>query len=437
MSKQNDTESERLPERPNHSATKWRIGLGLLVFGFTLLSHDDQYARWWYLSLFMGTSVLVLQFSRLTLLRVYALWFGLFLVGQSLVSIYLLNQNYVTLLPNQDRSFTVSASRIGIEGVQHLSTDELGFRTTRDINYSEAAPLRIFAIGGSTTEQILLDDKSTFTHLLQEELERSLGFDVEVINTGVSGLRALNHIATLERVVDYHPDMIIILLGVNDWNRHIILNFPDDIPEEVKNGGVVGWQSAIRLRNTLLGQVVLRIQTRTTATAGSADTPLENTDLDGPVGISALPSVGSLDRKDQRRFRPDEVSPEYAHHLSMLLSKCAEQAIPCLMVTQPSAYKADAGVDIERSFWMTPPYAGYTLDLESMIQLAAMYNRHLSAAAAAQGISVCDIDADMAPTFEYFYDDVHFNTGGAQRVFQLLLPCVLTLYEHTASSTHP
>ena len=70
----------------------------------------------------------------------------------------------------------------GIHGLQHITTDAKGFRVTPPIDYGTKRGLRIFAIGGSTTEQIYLDDKATWTYLLQTKLARALGRPVEVIN---------------------------------------------------------------------------------------------------------------------------------------------------------------------------------------------------------------------------------------------------------------
>jgi hypothetical protein len=96
----------------------------------------------------------------------------------------------------------------GIEGVQRVTTDEKGFRVIPPVDYAAKRGLRVFAIGGSTTEEIGLDDRATWTHLLQENLEERLGRDVEVINTGVAGIRARHHLATLREVLRYRPDLV-------------------------------------------------------------------------------------------------------------------------------------------------------------------------------------------------------------------------------------
>jgi hypothetical protein len=62
----------------------------------------------------------------------------------------------------------------GISGIQNITTDEQGYRVMPPVDYTSADAVRIFAIGGSTTESILVDDKSTWTYLLQHSLSNSL-----------------------------------------------------------------------------------------------------------------------------------------------------------------------------------------------------------------------------------------------------------------------
>lgn len=398
-------------------ADQWRIGLGMLVLLFTILSYDDGYMRWWYLSLSMGTGVLLLQFTRFSLVRTYALWFGIFLVVQSLISVYFFDDDYRTLVPNLAYERDAGEGTTpGIEGVHTITSDALGFRTFPAVDYSDAAPLRIFAVGGSTTEQILLDDRQTSTYLLQEALRQQVDGPVEVVNTGVSGLRANNHVATLHKIAALHPDMMLILLGVNDWNRQILLQFPDDLPPSVAQSWQGGWQHGIRFRNTLLGRLVVKLQRSLTSKQ------LERVVARGGVNVA---HKDSLSRPDKREFRPQAVSDEYARHLVELFALCTELDVPCLFATQPHAYDETASAEMRREFWMTPPYADYTLDLGSMQHIAQLYNDYLRSQATQHGFRVCDLAAGMKPTLDSFYDDVHFNTQGAATVAELLYPCIL------------
>ena len=403
----------------NRLAKSARLWVGLFVFLFTVVSFDDVYHRWWTLSLVVGLTVLVLQFTRFSLLRVYALWGGVFWVLQSIVSLMVVDLNYRVLLPNMKHELNVVGGLPGIEGIQRVSTDERGFRTTVPVDYDDATPLRIIAIGGSTTEQLNLDDRHTFTHLLQAALQGRRDEKVEVINTGVSGLRALHHVATLKKALTMHPDILLIMMGVNDWNRHIHLSFPDP-PDTVRSSPFPAWQQGIRLRNTLLGQALFAV-----ALASEQKAELDQTGVRTERGEYYTSQNDSLNRKIEHSFRPQRVSQDYAQQVENLLDICRRSRLKCIFLTQPNAYHEDASAEVKRHFWMTPPNTTYTLDMTSMIHIAQLYNDYLTRKADEMGFLVCDIAKDMAPSTANFYDDVHFNTNGARRVAELILPCVM------------
>ena len=109
-------------------------------------------------------------------------------------------------------------------GKHTLSYDEKGYRTNKKILYEEkdVNTLRIFSIGASTTEQGIMDDQKTWSSLLGKNTSLSTKKNVEVINTGVAGLRAEHHYIVLRRIKKYNPDILIFLTGVNDWNHHIV-----------------------------------------------------------------------------------------------------------------------------------------------------------------------------------------------------------------------
>tara|TARA_Y100001970_G_C14054250_1_gene760644 strand:+ start:185 stop:1102 length:918 start_codon:yes stop_codon:yes gene_type:complete len=108
-----------------------------------------------------------------------------------------------------------------------ITTDQKGNRVNKEINYLEKSQdtLRVFTIGASTTEEEGMDDSLTWSNNLIKLLESS-SFNnkknYEVINLGIGGLRTIHHYFTLKRNINLKPDLIIFLIGVNDWNFHII-----------------------------------------------------------------------------------------------------------------------------------------------------------------------------------------------------------------------
>ena len=156
---------------------RWSFAVVVLLFG--VVTVDLESLKWELLGISLFSIPLLIQFTSSKKLQIYALWGGFFLILQTLLS-PVLSSNFMTLPPNMHAIVNVKAGIPGINGKQVITTDDKGFRTTKDIDYENDNTYRIFAIGGSTTEEIYLDDQSTWTHLLQEHLSKELKLNVEV-----------------------------------------------------------------------------------------------------------------------------------------------------------------------------------------------------------------------------------------------------------------
>ncbi len=209
VSRKSSVSDDRQTQRKNHLRKLWWVLTGtIFVFGLFVIDLDTW--KWFVVTIFVYSIPLIFQFSRSTVMRVVGIWFGIFLILQTLCS-PLVSGDYRHLRPKLNLLYDPgAASSEGINGVQSITTDDLGFRTTKNIEYEKENTYRVFAIGGSTTEQLKIDDHKIWTHLLQEKLRRTLNTEVDVINTGLSGLRASNHYATLTRIINFHPDLVIV-----------------------------------------------------------------------------------------------------------------------------------------------------------------------------------------------------------------------------------
>ena len=128
----------------------------------------------------------------------------------------------------------------------------------------------------------------------------------------------------------------------------------------------------------------------------------------------------SLERADKRRFFPGSVQASYAKKLAEISQACHAMEIECVFLTQPNGYRGRASAAIKKSFWMTPPYETYTVSLELIASIAALYNSHLIEFGERNGHRVIDLAAVVQGEFEHFYDDVHFNAKGARRVAEIV-----------------
>ena len=392
----------------------------LLSAALGLLGLQSLSSSWALLALGMHFAPAVMQFLRS--LRLFGRWVAVFLVAQAAVSVAVLDAQ--GLPPNISRQFVVQSSSIpGISGVKTLTTDGMGFRVTRAVNYAGKAPgtIRLFALGGSTTEQQLLDDRETWTHLLQESLQAVwLTAQVEVVNAGASGTRAVNHLEKLREVGRYQPDFVLILVGINDWNKDIRERFGSQAYGHL---ATLLWD--LRLENTLLGQA-LRVASYRLGGAGLGR-------ASQALGGQMRGQTSSLDRGDRRKLTIGQVGRDYAKTLADIADECTRLRVRCVFLTQPHAYLEGAPVELRRRFWMTPPFEDYTLDEPSLRSIADTYNRHLVEELRARGQSVCDVAAAFSDRFDVFYDDCHFNEAGARAAAAAIAECILALGEPSST----
>jgi lysophospholipase L1-like esterase len=386
----------------------------ILIFGF--LTFDQESFIWGFIGIGVYLVPLLCQLSPYPIVKIFGIWFGFFLVLQSLITpLVHFNIEYRVLEKNID----VKVEREG--EVHSITTDEMGFRVSPKIDYSKKKGLRIFALGGSTTEEIYTDDQQTWTHILQEKLEKHLKQPVEVINTGVSGARARNHFAKLQKIIEYKPDLVLFLIGVNDWNRQIldkVTIYPFEsiyLRNSLLVKGIKGFKVFIWSR--VKGKILIFFKMSHAKTKKNEPVKPENPGLYSK-------QTNSLNRPIKLSFQPRTVSLEFSKYLKKIILKCKNAKVPCLFLTQPHGYLKEASEGFKQKFWMTPPRKKYTLDFDSMIYIANLYNKYLLRFAKKKQMPSCDLAKVSEPLPDFFLDDCHFNKKGTQKVANFIFQCI-------------
>ena len=119
-----------------------------------------------------------------------------------------------------------------------LSTGKPTVRYSRD-KYGlrgldgDVSEIDILTVGGSTTDQRMVDDDETFQEVL-EDLFAEDGIDVEVVNAGIDGQSTYGHIQNFSSWFDningIQAQYILYYVGINDllkleasdrWGRHL------------------------------------------------------------------------------------------------------------------------------------------------------------------------------------------------------------------------
>jgi acyl-CoA thioesterase-1 len=94
------------------------------------------------------------------------------------------------------------------------------FCLARPSKANAASPLKLVALGDSLTAGYLLPADQAFPSVLQKALRKD-GFDVSVVNAGVSGDTASGGLARLDWSVPAGTDAVILELGANDMLQGI------------------------------------------------------------------------------------------------------------------------------------------------------------------------------------------------------------------------
>ncbi|MFT6871562.1 MAG: hypothetical protein ACJAVN_000563, partial [Roseivirga sp.] len=128
---------------------------------------------------------------------------------------------------NEQGVFPGSALYPGLKKQFSYTTNNLGYRTR---NLFSKDNYGILAIGGSTTECVYLGDENGWTQLLEGKLNSTSNQVITVGNVGSAGLGAPNHYLQLKHLVPQYEyvDMVIVLVGVNDFLKAIQLNGAQD-----------------------------------------------------------------------------------------------------------------------------------------------------------------------------------------------------------------
>ncbi|MDH3234476.1 MAG: GDSL-type esterase/lipase family protein [Alphaproteobacteria bacterium] len=425
---------------------RWSIALLILAFG--VLTYDTKIStRWLVLTLVLYGVPLVAQLIPRTTVRVYGIYFGLFVMLQALISAHFFPDTFKTLSPNLNTIVTVEGDNLpGISGPQHITTDAKGFRTTKKVNYDAKADYRIFFVGASTVAQAWIDDKQSFPHLVQESLSAALKRNVETVNTAVSGIRAVHHLVTIKKVARYHPNMFVIVPGANDWGLHITLHYDKNNPDRFEHSTVhveanryrVAFLDYFRnytLKHTLLGRGINAAKYIAQAQLSERSTKageIVRTTTDAPFYKA---NRGSLFRKDKRTFKPKAVHPGYAKTMREIVAFCKSSGAICVLASHPHSFKPGTTKAYRERFWMTPAFEDYTLTHESMAHIAGLYNRYTAELARKSGLPFCDLEAQVPPSLENFYDEIHYNTEGSRKAAAVLHNCLLNVIRSKAMAT--
>lgn len=305
----------------------------------------------------------------------------------------------------------------GVSGQNLFSTNNMGFRGQDLVQPKPPDEFRVFLVGGSTTENLYLDDSDALTAVLQRELQTRVSPEmaVRVYGAGKSGDRSDDHISMLvHRIVHLEPDLVVVFAGFNDFRAAMAgfdyLHFNprpwvamEDSPELLQ---------ARHLIKLLLTE--LQLGRRAYALVNRAVPEDPNVVLQMLAGRSNYRALVEIQESAPRTDAAPRTDLEpYRRNLQTLAGVAQSQELPLVFMTQATTWNSqvDPGV-VEWQWLLYGVNATHRADL--MDEAMEAYNDVTREVAAESAVPLFDLARLMPKSLDYFYDDVHFNVEGAR-----------------------
>jgi len=324
----------------------------------------------------------------------------------------------------------------GISPTTTYSVNELGLRGPSPPR--EGPVYRIVMVGGSTTECAALDDSQEWPHLVMQIMnDRQKQRFVWVGNAGVSATTTVDHLFWLKKLpVLSQADLLVFLIGINDLQAALdfggeptqrVLEYrAQRLTEHAAYGSDPeeaffrrAWLFSLAKKNA--GKVLAMLQR-----------PRANSNREG-----AVPFVWAEHKRGMRPRSASQVPipdlgvalKEYAQRIRSLESYCHGRGLRCVFLTQPVMWRDGLSADEENLLWMGwVGWKAHRRGLASPADLARSmnaYNQALLSVCREDRLECYDLASAIPADTSAFYDDCHFNVGGARMVAEFLAPRLL------------
>ena len=109
-----------------------------------------------------------------------------------------------------------------------------------------------------------------------------------------------------------------------------------------------------------------------------------------------------------------------------MIDQAKERNLRVILMTQPTMWKADMPKHLEDLLWFggigrfqSEPGSPY-YSVEALSKAMKMYNEELLKICRNRDVECIDLGNMLPKDTRTFYDDVHFNEGGAERVAEIV-----------------
>ncbi len=295
----------------------------------------------------------------------------------------------------------------GMSGVSRFTINANGFRGD-DIALGKVTnEFRIFLVGGSTTECVVIDnDKSPHTKIQKRLSESSTDIQFKVLNAGHSGDASYDYISVIaHRLVHYSPDVITVMPGIND----LIAAIRDRDYLHVHAHSSINYDNFTLLKMLLTqSQIYRRLWSlRRPIQAKISSTLAQNKPVTTVYQSTSAKCLG----RSQTEDRPRKALDAYRRNLLTLIGIARQHEVALIFMTQPHSWNSE-DPQAKNWHWMNCQN-GVRYREDFMAEALKSYNDVTRDVAKSQGIQLIDLAEQMPASLDFVYDDVHFNQKGS------------------------
>ncbi|MEP6999024.1 MAG: GDSL-type esterase/lipase family protein [bacterium] len=338
-------------------------------------------------------------------------------------------------------SWTIAASPGVVRGVNGVAQYRINSDGVRGRPFGDdVREFRLLAVGGSTTECVVLDESEVWTNVLERSLAHTTDSrNVWVGNVGKSGLTSREHVLHLKYLLPQYPhiNVVVVLAGVNDmlgalkqglaYRAPVPVTEPDGERRDLRRAfavlpgmghlpatddEVVPWY-----RTTAIWDLARRAKRRwllqrSVEPAGSEGLVRARSHRGAARVLDSLPSLDA----PLRVFRKN---------LDVMADIAATRAVRLVFVTQPSAWRETMPEAQVRDLWLGWLGAGWGsaqayYSTGALARAMESFNEVTRDVCRARGVECVDAAAMMPRDTTMFYDDAHFTEAGSRRLAAIL-----------------
>jgi hypothetical protein len=320
----------------------------------------------------------------------------------------------------------------GVAGPVRIITNSRGIRGS-EWSADRTREYRILAIGGSTTECYAQDQPNTWPALLQQDLPRTAnGKRVWVGNVGHGGHTSRHHVVAMRYMLDqYHPDAVVILMGLNDFAQYFMQGAGYDpqfigdeekvleLAKDFRNYPLQKNSSGWSIRATYSWKYLGRIYRQFAAEKVSRG--------------SEQNFKWYRDEQEKRRHAwlvADEMPvlqpglDGYRRNILELIRMARTHRVHLVFMTQPALYKPvmpQNELDLLWLIWLGPRSLNAYWSPRVMAKTLDEYNQMLLSTCRDEHIDCVDVASRLPKTIAVFWDHAHFTDYGSRLVADELI----------------